>query len=307
MDAERAGMLDRSDSWARWVTLAAVVTAVVMVGIKLAGWLFSGSVAVLGALADSGLDLVSSFAAFTAVRYAALPPDENHRFGHQKAEAVSALLQTALIAASANFVLIESVGRLIEPQPIERAGVALGVLAASVALTIGLVAFQTFAIKRSGSLVIKADRAHYTGDILSNLGLLLAVFLTARFGILRADGIAGLAAAGFLFWSVKEVAEAALPQLMDEELPDEERSEIERIIAADPDVTGYHNLRTRRAGSRRFIQVDLEMPGSLTLSRAHRIAHRVSDALQEAFPGADVLVHQDTGDDDDPVEEAISA
>lgn len=294
-----AGKLEKNDTsvWAKAATAAAISVAGILLIIKLMAWWLSGSVAVLGALVDSGLDLVSSGIAFAAVRIAAEPPDEKHRFGHQKAEAVSALMQTMLIAASATLVSIESFRRLINPVPLERTDVAVAALVISVALSIGLIGFQTLAYRRTGSLVLKADRAHYLGDVFSNAGVLAAVLIAAGTGFLRADAIAGLVAAGFLFWSVKEVAEAALPQLMDEELPEAEREEIIGLITSDPGVDGFHNLRTRQAGTRRFIQVDLEMAGSITLLEAHQVASRVSATLKAVFPGADVLVHQDIADD----------
>jgi ferrous-iron efflux pump FieF len=278
------------------VTLTAMAVASILFLMKLAAWILSDSVAVLAGLMDSSLDLVSSGAAFIAVRVGATPPDDNHRFGHQKAEAVSALIQTVLIAASGTLVLVESLRRLIEPAPIEEAGPAILALGAATLLTIALVGFQTLAIRRSGSLVITADRAHYTGDVFSNAGLLIAVVLTARFGLERADALAGLLAAGFLFWSVREVAAQALPQLMDEELPKDERAKLEAVLGAHPDAHGFKTLRTRKAGARRFIQVDVIMPGEMRLSDAHDAAHRIEAELKRRFPGADVTVHQDSGD-----------
>lgn len=156
--------------WARTATLIAVCTAFVLAGIKLVAWLITGSAAVLGSLADSSIDLFGSVVAASAVRYAALPPDDNHRFGHQKAEALTALGQTALIAASAALVTWESVQRLLAPEPLERPAIAIAALATSLLVTLSLVAFQTIAIRRSGSLIIQGDRAHYAGDIIANGG-----------------------------------------------------------------------------------------------------------------------------------------
>ncbi|MEM9284586.1 MAG: cation diffusion facilitator family transporter [Pseudomonadota bacterium] len=279
------------------MTSCAVGVALILIITKLVAWVLSGSVAILASLADSGLDLLSSFTAFAAVRIAATPPDDNHRFGHQKAEAVSALLQTAVIAASATLVALESIGRLFNPQPIERLDVALGALLLSVVLTVGLVLLQTVAVRRTDSVVLKADRAHYLGDVFANAGALAAVVLAAQFGLMRADAVAGLFATGFLFWSVKVVASQALPELMDEELPDEERRQIAHVIDQDPDVVSYHSLRTRKAGPSRFIHVDLELPGSMSLRDAHAVSARVTASLQHIFPGADIMVHKDTADD----------
>ncbi|MEM7741042.1 MAG: cation diffusion facilitator family transporter [Pseudomonadota bacterium] len=289
--------LSSVEMWKRRVTSLAMGVALLLILAKLAAWVLSGSVAILASLADSGLDLLSSFSAFAAVRIAATPPDDNHRFGHQKAEAVSALLQTSVIAASATLVTLESIGRLFDPQAIDRVDVAIGALSLSVVLTICLVAVQTLAVRHTDSLVLKADRAHYVGDVLANAGALLAVVLATQFGFLRADAIAGLFASGFLFWSVKVVASQALPELMDEELPDSERVQIAHIIDQDPDVVSYHGLRTRRAGPSRFIQVDLELPGSMSLKDAHMVSNRVTAAMQQVFPGADIMVHKDAAEE----------
>ncbi|MEO1043634.1 MAG: cation diffusion facilitator family transporter [Pseudomonadota bacterium] len=283
--------------WKRRVTSLAIGVAFLLIVAKLVAWVMSGSVAILASLADSGLDLLSSFSAFAAVRIAATPPDDNHRFGHQKAEAVSALLQTAVIAASATLVALESIGRLFDPQSIDRPDVAIGALTLSVVLTLSLVFVQTLAVRHTDSLVLKADRAHYMGDVLANAGALLAVVLATQFDLLRADAIAGLFAAGFLFWSVKEVASQALPELMDEELPESERNQIAHIIDQDPDVVSYHGLRTRRAGAARFIQVDLELPGNMSLRDAHAVSKRVTNSMQQVFPGADIMVHKDAADE----------
>lgn len=287
-----------AEVWKRRVTACAVIVALLLIAAKLVAWVLSGSVAILASLADSGLDLLSSFTAFAAVRIAAAPPDDNHRFGHQKAEAVSALLQTAIIAASATLVAIESVRRLFDPQAIDRADIAIGALVISVGLTISLVLLQTIAVQRTDSVVLRADRAHYLGDVIANVGALIAVVLSAQLGFLRADAVAGLLAAGFLFWSVKEVASQALPELMDEELPEDERRQIAHVIDHDPDVISYHGLRTRKAGPSRFIQVDLELPGSMSLREAHAVSARVTRSLKEVFPGADIMVHKDTADDE---------
>ncbi|NNU15225.1 cation diffusion facilitator family transporter [Parvularcula sp. ZS-1/3] len=286
--------------WAKAATAAAVSAAFLLVFAKAWAFFASGSVAVLGSLADSGLDLVGSLAASFAVRYAALPADDDHRFGHQKAEAVSALGQSFLISASALFLAVESFKRLISPQPVEQAGAAMAVLVLGLVVTVALVTFQTFALRKSGSLVVEGDRAHYLGDVIAHGGALIAVFLSAQYGFLRLDAVAGLVAAGFLAWSVWELVTKALPQVMDQELPDEDK---ERIIALIGEVEGaldFHNLRTRRSGGRRFVQLHLDLDGDMSLRDAHAIADRVERHISGAFPDADVIVHQDPVDKSDP-------
>lgn len=290
---EGTASVGSEDSWAKAGTAAALGVATLLVGAKAYAFFLSGSVALLGSLADSGLDLMGSLAAFFAVRYAAKPADDDHRFGHQKAEALSSLGQSVLITASALFLAFESIERLINPEPISEAGVALAVLAFGLVMTVVLVSFQTLAIRRSGSLIVEGDRAHYVGDVIAHGGALVAVWLSASFGFLRADAIAGLVAAGFLAWSVRELLEKALPQVMDQELPDDERARIVALIEAEPAAKGFHNLRTRRSGRRRFVQFHLDLDPQMTLSEAHAIADGLEKKIEAAFPDADVIVHQD--------------
>ncbi|MEM9670322.1 MAG: cation diffusion facilitator family transporter [Pseudomonadota bacterium] len=279
--------------WARTATIVAILVAATLCAAKLAAWLITGSAAVLGSLADSGLDLFGSVAAAGAVRYAAMPPDDNHRFGHQKAEALTSLGQVALIAASAALVSWESVQRLFSPQPVAEPAFAIGVLALSLVMTLGLVAFQTFALKRSGSLIIRGDRAHYIGDVIANGGALVAVIIGVYFSFPHADAIAGLIAAAFLLGAGWQVAKQAIPQLMDEELPDADLDVLRSILLADPDILDFHALRTRRAGERRFIQVDVQIDPDMSFREAHEITDRIELAIEEAFPDADVIVHPD--------------
>lgn len=284
---------DKSLAWARAATLFAISAAILLAGLKLFAWLMTGSAAVLGSLADSGLDLFGSLVAAGAVRYAALPPDDNHRFGHQKAEALTSLAQVALITASATLVAWESIQRLLDPEPIQRPAFAIAVLALSLVITLCLVTFQTLAIKRSGSLIVEGDRAHYMGDVIANSGALIAVVISAYFAFPQADPIAGLLAAVFLAVAGWQVARKAIPQLMDEELPEAERAVIHEILNQDADILGFHALRTRRAGGSRFIQVDIQINPDLSFRQAHEISDRIELAIETAFPNADVIVHPD--------------
>mgnify|MGYP001793558964 CR=1 FL=1 len=279
--------------WAKVATLLSVVVALTLAVAKAVVWYRSGSVAILGSLADSILDLAASVIAFIGVRMAAIPADHNHRFGHHKAEAISSLVQLVLISGSALFVLIESIRRVFAPEPIAAAGEAIGVMVLSIGLTTLLVAVQTIAIKRSRSLATEADRAHYLGDFLANAGALLAIVLATRFGLLWADGVAGLVAAGFLVWSVWVIAQRALPQLMDEELGPEDRAAIVAMIMEDSDVLGVHALRTRKAGPTEFIQLHIELDPEMPLRQVHVISDRVEARLHAAYPDADIMMHQD--------------
>lgn len=280
-------------AWAKAATLVAVSVATGLALAKGVAWHISGSAAVLGSFADSLLDVMASGIAFAGVRYAAQPADDNHRFGHTKAEAVSSLVQLVLISGSAVFVLVESLRGLLSPEALRATGLAMWVMAGSTVASIGLVGFQTYALRRAESLVTEGDRAHYVGDIVGNLGTLAALLVATRLQMWWLDAVAGIVAAGFLGWSVFEIARRALPQLMDEELNDDERENILRIARADPDVRGVHALRTRRAGATRYIQMHLELDPQLNLLDAHRISDRVEASLHAEFPDCDVILHQD--------------
>ncbi|MEM1052614.1 MAG: cation diffusion facilitator family transporter [Pseudomonadota bacterium] len=279
--------------WSSIATIAAVSVAVTLCVVKIYAWLVTGSAAVLGSLADSAFDLISSLAATLTVLYAALPPDHNHRFGHRKAEGLTALLQVVLISSSAAIVAFESGGRLLNPVAIENPPVALGVMTFSLLATLALVALQTYALKKSGSLVVRGDRLNYLGDVLANSGALAAVWIASSFDLPRADAIAGLMVAMVLIMAGWQIARRAIPQLMDEELPDADKQIIQKILSADPDIIDFHALRTRQAGDQRFIQLDIQIDADLTFREAHAITDRIELAIEAAFSDADVIVHPD--------------
>ncbi len=298
-----SNVLTMNSKWAVAATSISVVVAVVLIGAKFIAWQMSGSAALLGSLADSILDLIGSLVAFAGVKWASEPADAEHRFGHYKAEAIAGLAQVILILGSAIFVLRESVLRLLEPTPLAAGEVAIGVMILSLVLSLGLVAFQSFALRRSGSLAVEGDRAHYTGDIIANAGTLIAIVLSVQLGWFQADAIAGILAAAFLGWSAFEVGRKAVPQLMDEELSEVERRQIIDIVMADDEVHGYHALRTRQAGNKIYIQLHLELEPDISLLQAHEIAERVEDQLFKAFPAADIILHQDPHGEDDKHDE----
>lgn len=283
----------KSNGWARAATALAVATASLLIAAKLAAWLLTGSATVLGSLADSGLDFLGSLLAFGAVRYAAEPADKEHRFGHDKAEPVASALQVVIITGSALFVLFESAKRFFSPEPLVHGEYALGAMGLSLVLSGGLVLFQSYAMRRSESLIVEGDRAHYVGDLLANVGGLLAIFLSTNFGLLRADAVAGAIAGLFLLHAAISIIRKAIPQLMDEELSTAQRRKITQIVMADPEARGIHALRTRKAGQRIFIRFHLELNPQMRLDEAHVIADRIELALLHEFPGADVLIHQD--------------
>jgi ferrous-iron efflux pump FieF len=277
----------------RGATTAAVSVAAILIAIKLWAWIATDSVAMLASLLDSGVDFLASAVNLIAVRHALTPADHEHRFGHGKAEAIAGLGQAGFISLSAAFLFYESVSRLIAPQPIDESTTGLVVIGVSIALTLGLVLYQRRVISRTRSLAIEADRLHYASDILTNLGVVLALVLAGFWGIAIADPLIGIAIGAFIAWTAFSILRGAYNELMDHEFDDDDRQRIKDIVKHHRDVVSLHDLRTRRAGHRAFIQLHLELPAGMTLAEAHRISDDVERAIEAAFPDAEVLIHQD--------------
>jgi len=277
----------------RRVTLLSVATAAVLVSIKVAAWLASGSVALLASTADSALDLVASLVTFFAVRYAAAPPDAEHRFGHGKAEAFASLLQAGLVFASAALIAREAIGDLIDPHPIQQEGWALAVMAASIVLTGVLIAAQGRVLKQTSSVAVSGDRAHYATDLASNAIALVGIGVSAWLGLNGVDAAAALAIAGVLLWGAISVFREASGQLMDHELPDEARARIIALLTEDRRLTDVHQLRTRASGPYIHMQMHVDLDPDLTLAAAHEVIVAAEKRVLDAFPSADIIIHAD--------------
>ena len=277
----------------RLATYASVATAGTLIVVKLGAWVYTDSVAVLSTLVDSLLDILASLVNLVAVRHALTPPDREHRFGHGKAEPLAALGQAAFIAGSAIFLVFESGQRLIEPRVPEHSEIGIAVMIFAIVVTFALTRFQAYVVRRTGSLAIQADSLHYVGDLLVYASVIVALLLVSELGWALADPLFGLGIAAYIIYTAWKMASGALDMLMDRELSDEDRKRIIDIVKAHPEVLSLHDLRTRASGPMTFIQLHLEMPGDLTLYRAHEIADQVEAELEQAFPGAEVLIHQD--------------
>ena len=270
----------------RRATTAAVSVAVLLIGLKLAAWLVTDSVSLLSSLADSLMDALASLVNLFAVRHALQPADSEHRFGHGKAEPLAGLGQAAFICASGFYLIAEAVGRLIEPQPIERGSVGLGVMVLSIIVTAALVLYQRSVVRRTDSLAIRADSLHYATDILVNAGVIVSLLLVMFVDWQAADPIVALIIAVFIIYSAVQIARQSLNHLMD-------RARIVEIALGHPQVIECHDLKTRAAGLNSFIQLHISMDGSLTLDQAHEISDTVELDLLAAFPNAEVIIHAD--------------
>jgi len=277
----------------RRVTVYSVATALILVAIKLAVWLASGSVALLASLADSGLDLVASLGTFFAVRYAVAPPDQEHRFGHGKAEAFASLVQAGLVFASAALIGREAIGDLVHPHPIASQGWAIGVMVVSIVLTALLIAAQGRVLRQTSSVAVSGDRAHYAADLASNVIALAGIAATVWLGRDSLDAAAALAVAAILLWGAVGVFREASAQLMDRELPDAERARIVALMTEDPRLTDVHQLRTRASGPFVHMQMHIDLDPQLTLEAAHQVIVAAEKRVLAAFPSADIIIHAD--------------
>jgi cation diffusion facilitator family transporter len=240
--------LDRATALTRRVTQLSVGVAAALTTIKAVAWVLSGSVAMLASLADSGLDVLAAAATFFAVRYAASPPDREHRYGHGKAEAFASLIQAGLVFASGALVAEQAIPRLIAPHRLAYEGWGLAVMALSILLTSALVSAQSWTLRRAQSVAVEGDRMHYLADLASNLIAFAGIGASALLRRGEPDALAGLVVAGWLVWGAVGVFRRAAFELMDHELSDQARRRIVELMTEDPRVGDVHQLRTRASG-----------------------------------------------------------
>ncbi len=270
-----------------------VGVAVVLIIIKLFALIMTDSVALLSSLIDSSLDAGASFLNLWAVRQSLIPADRDHRFGHGKIEPLASLGQAAFIAGSAVLLIFQSIQYILHPRTITHVGIGIGVMVVSIVLTLLLVSFQRYVVKKTNSVAISADYAHYAGDVLMNFSVIISLFVSSYFQFRYADPIFALLIALYLIVSVVRVLKQSLSQLVDAELPVEEKQKIADVVLSSADVSGLHDLRTRSSGTHWFIQLHLELDPSFTLMKAHAVADAVEKRLQESFPNAEIIIHQD--------------
>ncbi|WP_313221697.1 cation diffusion facilitator family transporter [Stutzerimonas nitrititolerans] len=285
INAEHARLLRRATS-------AALATAMLLALSKAVAWWLSGSVSLLAGLTDSLLDGAASLLNLLAVHYSLRPADDDHRYGHGKAEALAGLGQAAFICVSAILVGVQGVDRLLHPQPLGAQGVGIAVMLLSLAMTALLLGYQRHVVKVTGSTAIRADSLHYRSDLLLNAGILLALVL-AGFGWERLDALFGIGIAFYILWSAVSIVREAGAVLMDTELSPEISEHMQQLVRDIPGVHGCHDFRTRISGTRWFIQLHLELPGELPLSRAHDLCVAAEEAISSRYPQAEVLVHAD--------------
>tara|TARA_E500000178_G_scaffold75794_2_gene73817 strand:+ start:568 stop:1449 length:882 start_codon:yes stop_codon:yes gene_type:complete len=283
-------------SYEFWVKASSIVTMVMvslMIATKAWAWLASGSASMLGSLTDSLMDITATLMSFLVLSYALRPADDDHRFGHGKAEALAGLGQAAFIAGSGCLLMFHGIERLINPVELSHSLLGVWVSIFAIACTLVIVFVQNKVVKHTESIAIKADSVHYKGDLILNTAVLLAILL-AYYGVLYADPLFAIGVAGYLLYNSWDIATESASHLMDKELPDEEKQSIFEIARNHNDVYGVHGIRTRQGGKVKFIQLHLELDDNLPLIRAHKVADEVELMITQQFESeVDILIHLD--------------
>ncbi|WP_091986660.1 cation diffusion facilitator family transporter [Pseudoalteromonas denitrificans] len=283
------------DFWVKLASWTAIIMVSLMIMAKVWAWLATGSAAMLGSLTDSLLDITATLINFFVLRYALLPADDDHRYGHGKAEPLAGLAQAAFIAGSACLLAFHGIERLFNPIDISNTGFNIGIAVSIFAIvcTLILVFVQNIVVKKTGSIAIKADSLHYKGDLLLNASVMLAMIL-ASLGWTAADAIFTIGVAFFLLYNAWQVGVESGTHLMDKELPDEDKEEIISLVGSHEKVYGLHDIRTRQAGKTKFIQFHIELDDNLPLIIAHQVADEVETLLKANISGElDIIIHQD--------------
>ena len=277
----------------RRAALASIAVATLLLALKIWAAISTGSLAMLGSLADTGLDLVASLSTLLGVSIAAIPDDANHRFGHGKAEALAAMFQVVLISLSAIGLAFRAVGQMFGHGGVEDPGAGIAVSVVAIGATLALVAYQHHVIRRTRSLAIATDHVHYRADLVLNLAVIAALAIDHWGHVQGADAVFALGIAGWLGWGAWNASQDAIEQLMDHEWPLEKRERFLAVAARHPALRGIHDLRTRTSGHRDFVQFHVWVDGAMTVTEAHRVMDEVEAALSQEFPGTEILIHPD--------------
>jgi len=272
--------------------LAATILASLLLLVKIFAWWYTGSVSLLAALVDSLVDIAASLTNLFVVRYSLQPADEEHTFGHGKAESLAALAQSMFISGSALFLFLTGLQHMASPNVMRAPLVGMVVTLIALFSTIILVTFQRWVVRRTRSQAIRADMLHYQSDVIMNGAILLALAFS-WYGFKRADALFALGIGVYILYSALRMGYDAVQSLLDRALPEVDQQEIINIVANRPGVQGVHDIRTRQSGPTRFIQLHLELDDHLPLFKAHQIAEEVEQALLKGFPGSDITIHQD--------------
>ena len=280
--------------------IASVSMALFLLGLK--GWAAwqTGSVSMLGSLADTALDIVASLVTLFSVRLAAEPADHNHSYGHGKAEALAALFQTGIITASAIAIGWRGVSMIGTSRAPEHPELGIGVSVIAILTTFALITYQRHIVRKTGSVAIHADHVHYSSDLALNASVIVALILDSILGIRSADPLFGVGIALWLIWHARQVATRAIDELMDKEWPEEKRERFLAVARSHPELKGIHDFRTRSSGAHEFVQFHVWVDPGMTVREAHRVMDEIEARLMTEFPGTEILIHPDPEGHSDP-------
>ena len=285
MDTNSRNLLIKSASY------LSVITALIILSVKIYAWFVTDSQSILASLIDSMLDITSSFINLIALRFALQPPDHEHRFGHEKIQDLTIFSQSIFFFASAFFVGFSSVKSLFEKTQLENISDATTIMYICIFLTIILVFYQTYVIKKTGSEIVKADKLHYFTDLLTNIIVIISINLSDRFWFI--DSLFGVVISLYIFKTSYSLFQKAFKNLVDQELPEKDRQKIISIINKHRGVKGVHEMKTRYAAQKAFIQCHLEMDGNMSLYNAHKISDEIAFDILQEFPDSEIIIHQD--------------
>jgi len=280
----------------RLASRASVATAAILLVMKLLAFWLTGSVSIMASLLDSLLDVVASIINLLAIRIALMPADKEHPFGHGKAEALAGLGQATFIAGSAIFLIYQAILRLQHPEQVVSLDIGLVVMLISIVVTGFLIAFQRHVIRQTNSVAIRADSMHYMTDLLTN-SMIIVALIFVWWGWDWMDGAMAILMGLYILYSAWQIIWESIHLLLDRELSEEIQQTVRETVLADKDVDAIHELKTRESGHTQFIQLHIEMDGNMSLFKAHIISDRVMETLQNKFPAADILIHQDPYND----------
>lgn len=277
----------------RLAATLSVSLAVALCFLKIFGSIYTGSLAILSSLIDSLADVFASSLSFVAIKFSTRPASLEHRYGYGRAESISALAQAAFIAGSGLFVMYDGITRIINPAPLEQTDFGIMVMAISLLATLALIAFQKYVTKKTASPAIKADSAHYTVDVLTNLSIIISLLVVKYLGINRFDILTAFVISAYLIFNAYKLAAEAISALTDRELSPEIRQKVIDIVNNSDGIKGYHDFRSRDLGGTYFFEIHLELDGNLTLNITHQLTDKVEEAIKKQFPEAQVIIHQD--------------
>ena len=281
----------KDDDLIKSASYASVLVAIIIMLIKAYGWAATDSQSILASLIDSCLDITSSVINLVAIKVALRPPDYNHRFGHDKFQDLAIFSQSIFFFASSLFILFSSGRSLYLGHIPENSALGVDITYLCIFLTLILVIYQSYVVKKTGSKIIAADKLHYFSDFLTNIAVVISLYLSSKFWYV--DALAGILVAIYIIRASYILFREAIHNLSDEEFDDVERKQIIEIIHSVPETKGFHELKTRSAGNKPFIQFHLELDGNLSLIAAHIISDKVADKLIKLFPTAEIIIHQD--------------